>query len=167
MIVVSNSSPLIILALAGQFDLLREFYGTVLIPNEVYEEVTIAGDGLPGSTEVREASWIKTLRAPIEPSEALVGACKGLGDGERSAIYLASATNANLVLIDEAKARRVAKRVGMSVAGSLALLERGARLGMVADLRACYLHLLDGGIYLNRSLLNESLARSGLDKLKD
>jgi predicted nucleic acid-binding protein len=48
-IVVSDSSPLIILSRAQQFDLLRAFYGRIAIPLEVYEEVTIAGTGLPGS----------------------------------------------------------------------------------------------------------------------
>ena len=45
MIVVSDSSPLITLSRARQLDLLREFYGQVTIPREVYQEVTVAGSG--------------------------------------------------------------------------------------------------------------------------
>lgn len=89
----------------------------------------------------------------------------GLGEGERSVIYLASALNADLILIDEDRARRAAKRVGLNVAGSIAILERGARLGRVDDLRTVFLNLLDQGIRYDRSLLNQSLDRLGLARL--
>jgi len=51
-IVVSDSSPLITLARAHHLELLREFYGQVLITREVHEEVTVADAGLPGADEV-------------------------------------------------------------------------------------------------------------------
>jgi uncharacterized protein len=165
-IVVSDSSPLITLARAQQLDLLREFYGQVAIPREVHEEVTVAGAGLPGAEEVQRASWIQVQPTPSEPSAAVKASCSGLGVGERSAIYLASSLSADLVLIDEERARRAAKNVDLSVAGSIAILERGARLKRVADLRVVYLRLLDQGIRFDYNLLEASLARLGLAKLK-
>jgi predicted nucleic acid-binding protein len=71
-----------------------------------------------------------------------------------------------LVLIDEEKARRVAKITGLAVAGAFAVLERGARLMKVADLRSVYLSLLDQGIRFDHKLLEQSLARLGIGKLK-
>jgi predicted nucleic acid-binding protein len=68
------------------------------------------------------------LPNPSESSPEVHAACRGLGDGERSIIYLASALTADLVLIDEERARRAAKAVGLNVAGSIAVLERGATL---------------------------------------
>lgn len=52
------------------------------------------------------------------------------------------------------------------MAGSLAILERGARLGRVDDLRSVYLSLLEQGIRYDRGLLDQSLRRLGLPKLK-
>jgi predicted nucleic acid-binding protein len=127
-IVVSDSSPLITLARAQQLDLLRKFYGQITIPRKVHEEVTVAGAGLPGAEEVRRAAWIQVEPNPSEPSASLKAACSGLGSGEISAIYLASSLNAELILIDEERARRAAKSSGLSVAGSIAVLERGARV---------------------------------------
>ena len=95
-----------------------------------------------------------------------MAACVGLGGGEKSTIYLASALNADLVLIDEDRARRAAKRVGFNVAGSIAILERGARLRRVDDLRTVFLNLLDQGIRYDRGLLNQSLGRLGLASLE-
>jgi len=165
-IVVSDSSPLITLTRAKQLDLLREFYGQIAVPPEVYKEVTVAGVGLPGAEEVRRASWIQVQPNPSEPPPTLKDACVGLGRGELAAIYLASAVNAGIILIDEEKARRAAKTVGLTVAGSIAILEHGARLKKFADLRSVYVSLLDQGIRFDHKLLEQSLARLGLVKLK-
>ena len=91
---------------------------------------------------------------------------RGLGAGERSAIYLAFGLEAALVLIDEDRARRVAKNLGLAVAGAIAILERGAQLKKVSDLRSVYRGLLDQGIRFSPDLLEQSLARCGLEKLK-
>jgi predicted nucleic acid-binding protein len=88
-----------------------------------------------------------------------------LGAGERSVIYLAVELNPALVLMDEERARRVTKTFGLPVVGSIAVLERGAHLKKVPDLRSVYLDLLDQGIRFSPDLLEQSLARCGLRKL--
>ncbi len=57
-VVVSDASPLINLARVNQFDLLATFYGQIVIPEAVYEEVVVRGEGRDGSREVKEATWI-------------------------------------------------------------------------------------------------------------
>ena len=166
MIVASDASPLITLARARQLELLHEFYGQILIPREVHEEVTVAGAGLPGADEVRRAPWIEMRSATSEHVDlAVKSACAGLGAGERSVIYLAVELKPALVLIDEDRARRVAKALQLPLAGSIAVLERGAQLKKVPDLRSVYLDLLDQGIRFSPDLLEHSLARCGLRKL--
>lgn len=144
-----RTPPLTTLARANHLELLREFYERVLIPREVHEEVTVAGAGLPGADRVLRASWIEVRPTPGGIPRS---ACSGLGVGERSAIYLGLALKAGLVLIDEDKARRVAKSVGLVISGSIAILERGARLKKVLDLRSVYLDLLDQGIRFSPDL---------------
>lgn len=165
MIVLADSSPLITLARAQYFDLLHEFYVEVIVSREVHDEVTVAGTGLPGAVEMQRATWIRVQPAPSASSPDVQAACAGLGSGERSIIYLASALSADLVLIDEERARRAARTIAFNVAGSIAVLERGATLGRVDDLRSIYLSLLEQGIRFDRGLLNQSLARLGLPKL--
>ena len=103
---------------------------------------------------------------PPELFSKVAEACVGLGAGEKSVICLAAVLRADLVLIDEEKARRAAKRVGLSVAGSIAILERGAQPGFVDDLRAVFVSLLDQGIRFDRGLLNQSLGRLGLQHVR-
>ncbi len=165
MIVVADSSPLITLARAQHFELLREFYGEIIISPEVHHEIAIAGAGLPGAEELRRASWIRVEPAPSQSSPEVTAACIGLGIGERSIIHLASTLTAGLVLIDEERARRTAKGLGLKVAGSIAVLERGARLSRVDDLRSVFLSLLNQGIRYDRKLLNQILVHLGLTQL--
>jgi predicted nucleic acid-binding protein len=69
------------------------------------------------------------------------------------------------MLLDEWKARRVARDAGLAVTGCLGLLEAGARKGLVADLREAYIDLLRQGIRFDIRLLQDSLARLGLPRL--
>ena len=165
MIIVSNSSPLIALARIRQLDLLATFYERILIPAEVHQEVIVAGRGLPGAEEVRNANWIEVAasKSPADPS--LAQACQSLGAGERGAILLAKSLQADLVLLDEWKARRVARDAGLAVLGCLGILEAGARKGLIPDLRQTYIDLLRQGIRFDIKLLQDSLFRLGLPKL--
>ena len=49
MIVVSDASPLISLAVVGFLDVLQSLYGRVIIPEAVYQEITGGIPGLPGA----------------------------------------------------------------------------------------------------------------------
>ena len=60
MIVVSNTTPLIGLAVIDQFDLLRKLYGEIVIARAVYQEAVIAGREAGGAKrEVSSADWIQ------------------------------------------------------------------------------------------------------------
>jgi predicted nucleic acid-binding protein len=115
---------------------------------------------------MQQANWIRVQPNPLESLPEVKAAGAGLGAGERSIIYLASALTADLVLIDEERARRAARAVGLKVAGSIAVLERGARLNRVADPRLVYWSLLEQGIRYDPQLLEQSLRRLGLPRLK-
>jgi predicted nucleic acid-binding protein len=127
--------------------------------------VTVADRGLPGAEEVRNAHWIEVApqKSPADPP--LAQACQGLGAGERGAILLAKSLEADLILMDERKARRVARDAGLSVVGCLGVLEEGARRGLVSDLRPAYIDLLRQGVRFDIRLLQDSLACLGLPKL--
>jgi predicted nucleic acid-binding protein len=164
-IVVSNSSPLIALARIGQLNIIASLFKRILIPAEVHHEVTVVGRGLPRAEEVRNANWIEvaTQQHLVDPS--IAQACQNLGAGERGAILLAKGLRADLILLDDWKARHVARVAGLSIVGCLGILEAGARRGLVADLRQAYIDLLRHGIRFDLKLLQDSLSRLGLPKL--
>ena len=58
--VVANSTPLIYLAALSDFHLLRDLYGTVIIPQAVFDEVVPQAIGFPVKAAVESAlqSWL-------------------------------------------------------------------------------------------------------------
>ncbi|MBN1873879.1 MAG: DUF3368 domain-containing protein [Anaerolineae bacterium] len=111
MIIVSDASPIINLAVIGQLNLLQKLFGNVIIPQAVYNEIVIEGEGQVGSTEVAQADWFEIKPISNRP---LVTSLEGeLDIGEAEAIVLAVEQKATLLLIDERKARIVANRLGV------------------------------------------------------
>ncbi len=120
MIVVSNTSPILNLAAINQLDVLHQLYDTILIPSAVYNEIVVAGSGKPGARNVTMANWIH-----IQPIIHVARASQlqeYLDIGESEAIVLADEQQADLLLIDEYKGRKVAAQYGVVYTGLLGIL---------------------------------------------
>jgi predicted nucleic acid-binding protein len=163
--VVSDASPLISLARIGHFDLLPKLYGIVVIPTEVYNEVVIAGAGLPGAKQAAGANWIQATAVRDSAALKLAVEKTGLGTGEVSAVILAKELAADLLLVGEWKARRYAMAESLSVQGCIGILESFHRRGLLPDLRGAYIRLLAEKIRVNLQALQDSLAKFKLPPL--
>ena len=62
MIVVCNTSPIIALVCVGRLDMLRAVHGEILVPDAVFDEITVAAAGEPSASELAQAAWIKRRR---------------------------------------------------------------------------------------------------------
>ena len=103
MIVVSNTSPINNLAKIGQLDLIRQLYGSVVIPNGVYGELTLPEFPVAGANEVQIFDWISVCEVS---DRSTVNALQiELDIGEAEAIALALELNADRVLIDALQGR--------------------------------------------------------------
>ena len=164
MIVVSDSSPLITLAKLGCFDLLNKLFPRIYISAAVYDEVVVAGVGLPGASEVARAKWVEVRK--LENQADLVAAQQkyGLGAGELSTILLAKEFRASEVLLDDLQGRKLARSGGLHVRGSVGLLEAAYKLGYLSDLRAVFRQLLAHS-YIDHRLLDTRLRALGLPPL--
>ncbi len=165
MTVVSDSSPLITLAKIGLLELLPRLYARISITPQVYREVVVDGAGLAGSAEIAVSNWID-VRAIGRP-EDLAGLQDGfgIGAGEASAIILAVDVLADLVLIDEIRARRAARSRGFAVLGCVGVLEDAYGSGLLTDLRHAYQSVLASGAYIDHKILEDSLRTLGLPSL--
>jgi predicted nucleic acid-binding protein len=159
-IVLSDASPLITLSEIGYLETLPELYGSIIITPEVYEEVAVTGIGLPGALQVTSASWIKVMAIAKEVLAA-AQTRSSLGSGELSTISLAEEMKADLTIIDDHQARRVAEQKGLVVFGSVGVLETAFRRGFVNDLTRAYRKLVASEAYINPEVLKASLARLG------
>ena len=165
MTAVADSSPLVILAKLNCFDFLNRLFPRVYISPSVHHEVVVAGSGLPGAAEVFNANWIE-VRALANPA-ALPPAQRqyGLGPGEMSTILLAKELGANPVLLDDYKARRLAKEQTLEIRGSVGLLETFYKRRYLNDLRGAFRKLLVHNVYIDQRLLDRRLKALGLSPL--
>lgn len=163
--VVSNASPLITLARIGHLDSLHKLYGAVHIPTVVYDEVVIAGSGMPGATAVSRADWIHV--SAVQDLDRLANTITrtGLGAGEISAVLLAKELAADLMIMDEWKGRKLAFEEGLTVVGCIGILEELCRRGEIKDLRQIYQELLRQNIRVDLRTLQDSLKQFGLASL--
>jgi len=130
-IVVSNTSPIINLACVGRLDLLKRLYGQVHIPEAVYQEVVVTGAGKPGAREVETDPCF--VRCALDDQILAVALQLELDAGEASAIALAVERDVDLILLDERRARAVAKRYSLPVMGLLGVLVQAKQRGLLDE----------------------------------
>jgi predicted nucleic acid-binding protein len=158
-LVVSDSGPLIALGTTGRLALLRDLYGEVLLPREVFEEVAGQGADEPGAPEVRAATYLTVAAAPGDPLQ--VALRSELDAGEAAALSLAKRVGADLVLIDERKGRLVAHRLGFRVRGTVGVLLDAKTAGLVLSVRDALVELRAAGVWMSDSLFEEALRIAG------
>jgi len=130
-VVIADSSCLIALCKIGELEILRALFGTVFIPKGVYEEVVIQGKGRAGSEEIKDAKWSKVEN--IKNKLAVKALKINLGEGESEAITLAIEKNADLIILDDLKARQTAEELSLTFVGTLALLQKAESKGLIKN----------------------------------
>ena len=112
MIVVSNASPIIFLWKIKKLDSLFKLYRIIYIPKKVFEELSKQEDDY-------FKSYLQYFK--IEKIEEKLLSFQ-LHEGESEAINLAIKEKADLMLLDDKKARNAAKSLGIKIKGTLGLL---------------------------------------------
>jgi uncharacterized protein len=157
-IIIADSSPLISLAIIEQLELLPQLYQRVLLLPAVWDEVTIQGASLPGANAIRKVTWLE-IQTPeaalLEPLSILVDR------GEAEAIALAQSIPESIVLLDDAQARRVAERLNVLRIGTLGILRRAKKSGLVMAVKPYIEELRSQGIYIRQSLIDAVLQDLG------
>jgi len=154
MIAVTDTSPLNYLIRLGVPGILSEIYGGVLVPAAVLAELKHAG--APADVRnwaSRPPAWLQEVRVrDMDPTLS-----SALGLGEREAISLAAEIRADILILDDFKARIAAKDRGLQVAGTVAVLReaslRGRLLFSEAIEQICQL-----GFRITPKTVNDALA---------
>jgi predicted nucleic acid-binding protein len=161
--VVADAGPLIALARTDLLHLLRQLYGKVLIPAQVEEELQVSGDR-PGSRALLAAldeGWIEV--APFVEEVGLISLSLALGTGEAGAILLAEQRACRFLLVDERRARAVARTRGLRIAGTGGVLLATKRVGLLERVAEALDRLAGAGYRLSVHLQREILLLAGED----
>jgi hypothetical protein len=122
--VVSNTSPILNLALIDRLSLIQEQFGKVSITQAVLKELRVE-ENLPGSKLMKnalESGWIQVEEVHDSPILRILN--RDLDKGEAEAIALALELKAELILLDEREARIAAKNLELRITGVLGILLR-------------------------------------------
>lgn len=118
--VVSNTSPIINLAFAGLLDLLPRLYGDITIPEAVWQEIVVRGEGQPGAAELQQATWVGVRT--VNNRELVLALRQELDAGEAEAIVVALESQADILLMDERLGRETAQHLGLRCVGLIGVL---------------------------------------------
>lgn len=142
----------------GQLKLLRELYTSVVVPQAVHDEVLAGGPFAVGLAGYQQADWLEVTDVG-EPDLSLLAL---LDKGEASVIALARAQELDLVLIDEQKARKVARTVyGLNVIGSVHVLLEAKQQGLLDSVRGVIQGMRDNGYQLHDTIVRYALEAAG------
>ena len=161
MLVVSDTSPILNLAVIDRLSLIREQFTTVTIPKGVLEELRV-GENLPGSKKIFDALDAKWLQVEeVQDSAMLRILTRELDAGEAETIALALETRAPWVVLDESEARKIAKNLGLKVTGVLGILLRAFRQERIPSLRTEMERLRQkAGFYIADHLFEDLIEQS-------
>jgi predicted nucleic acid-binding protein len=131
MLAVADNGPLNYLVWIGSAGLLSKIYGRVIVPPEVRDEL-LAADA-PSVVRTWAGNfppWVEVRTA--ETSLRDDPRWRSLDLGERAAIALATANPPCVLLIDERAGAAMARSLGLSVTGTLGLLDEAARRKLIS-----------------------------------
>jgi predicted nucleic acid-binding protein len=158
-LVAADASPLIGLAAAGAFELLRGLFGRVTVTEVVRDEIQVGTDR-PGARELAAAirdGWVEVVPAPGGLEKL-----PELAPGEASTLLLAQEHGAEcLVLMDEKLGRARARALELPVTGLAGVLLEARRSGLVEDLRPLFDRLARSDFRISPEMIRAVLDEAG------
>ncbi len=125
---IVNASPLILLGKAGYLHLIADLAGSVIVPSAVVNEICAKKEGIPILDELKRDERFLINDDETVPFELLAW---DLGVGETQAIALAMQQKAKRVVLDDLEARRCAKAMELPIIGTVGLVARAKRKGII------------------------------------
>ena len=147
-VVISDASCLIILSKIGELDLLHLLYSQVYITPEIESEF---GESLPNwiiVETVRDKEYQKSLETKLDI-------------GEASAIALAIEKTDSLVILDDLKARKVARELNLVFTGTLGVISKAKEQGYCDKIKPIIQEILQTNFRISQQVINALLSRYG------
>ena len=157
MIVVSDTTPIISLLKISRLDLLKKLYGSVLIPRAVFSELTSNNAYQSEADIISQSDFIQCCDVYNTQALTILQAVTTLDLGESEAIILAQERQADVLLMDEAKGRKVAQQLNIPLSGALGVLIDSFDSGLLvkSEVSECLNILQQAGRRISGHLINK------------
>ena len=158
--IILNSSPVIHLTVAlGGLDTLPMLYGRVLVPEPVLQELEAGAELDDTARRLRTVPGMEVYALANGVSTLLAGE---LDFGEAAVIQLALDVSGATVVLDDLKARRVARRSSIPMTGSLGVLLHAKGRGKLASVAQAVERIRRHGGWLASDVVERVLALADL-----
>lgn len=147
-IIVSDTSCLILLDKLNLLHLLYDLFGDILITTEIEKEF---GLKLP--------SWIKALKVKDIAYQKVLES--NIDKGEASAIALALEMVNCLLILDDNKARKVARHLELTYIGTLGLLVEAKEAGLISLVKPVLTQIKNTNFRITENLEKRVLELAG------
>lgn len=166
MIVISDTTPIISLIKIEKLNLLKELYEQIIIPEAVFSELTSNHDFENEISIVKNCDFIRTAKVVNTETLDVLKKISGLDSGESESIVLYDECNANLLLIDERKGRKVATQLGIKIIGTVGIMMQAFDKGLLtpSEIKSDLQKLISSDIRFSKSLCNRILNYIGEKK---
>jgi predicted nucleic acid-binding protein len=142
--VIADTSCLIALTNINALDLLKNLYTEVIVSDEIALEY---GEPLPPWIKIETVKNLKYLQI----LENL------LDRGEASAIAIALDLEHVLLILDDLKARKIAEKLGFKITGTLGILIKARKSGLITQIKPYLEQLKTIGFRISNTIEDELL----------
>jgi len=157
--VIVNTTPIIALCCIDKLHLLKEMYGSVLIPEAVYREISEKPNSLAKLELDKSLDWVNVRK--IQNETAKMSFKAQLHDGEVEVMILAKEESATLLILDDKNAKKHAKFLKFNVTGTLGVLLKAKKDGRINAIKPMLNKLIANGIYIDEITRNYCLKEAG------
>jgi predicted nucleic acid-binding protein len=156
-VIVSDASPVIALAVCNKLDLLDRLFDRVFIPQAVFNELAIVNK--PKAKDIIEWAIDKVISA--KNTAVITALSMNLDLGESEALSLYWETAADFLLIDEKRGRIIAHRNGIKTIGTIGILLSAKQNGLITSVKPLLDTLVYNSFRISDTLYQQVLERAG------
>ena len=152
-IVIADASTLIGLLRIGRLSLLKKLFEEIIIPRGVYDEIVV--EQKEGSDIFKKSTYL--IVKDVEDRVSIDFLMSSFGKGEAEVLTLAKEKKADLILLDEKRARKTARRAGFKVMGILGILVISKNKGFISSVKPFIEELNKQGFRLSEKVIKRTL----------
>lgn len=155
---IVNTSPLVYLYRIGALDWLHRLFDEVWVPLAVVQELEEGRQKGHQVPQVTGYTWLRVVKPQTVISEWLA---TDLGPGEVSVIALGLENPGRIVLLDDARARRIATAAGLQVWGTLRVILEAKASGLIDRVAPVVDQLRESGMWISEDIRRRILVLAG------
>jgi predicted nucleic acid-binding protein len=161
-IVIADASALIALAKIDHLFILQGLFGQVWLAPTVLVELRLAEFAATGSAlqVALDTAWLRVNPEPTA-NTTLTGLDAGETESILQALHAQSKGDAVLLIIDEQTGRAAAKELGLTIAGTAAVIGMAKQRGFIPSARAVFDALLKTDFRISADIIRQVLANVG------